>query len=56
MEIHHSSPRFTFRIGESALESITASRKPLLVWRVYADSMPPQTGSISIENLIDPEG
>lgn len=49
---------FTFQIDEAALVSLTRRPYPQLVWKVYADDMPPQTGSISIgemEGLSPPE-
>jgi len=42
--------RFTYKVGNPAFEFIM-SRHPRLVWKVYADDMPPQTGSFPISDI-----
>jgi hypothetical protein len=37
----------------AALIGIGGSSKAFLVWKVYADDMPPQTGSIGIPDIPD---
>lgn len=45
---------FIFELGESTLDLITANLNPQLVWKIYADDMPPQSGQVPLDDLINP--
>jgi hypothetical protein len=45
---------FMFQMGESTLDVITADRGAQLVWKIYADDMPPPKGNVSIGELVIP--
>jgi hypothetical protein len=43
---------FRFEIDETAPEAIPLGIEAHIVWKLYADDMPPQTGKVSISDLV----